>query len=137
MNGPTPHLSYNELRCKDGTAYPLRFRLDGRDKELGEAFEQLRALAGNKPLEVLSGYRTPAHNARIGGAKNSQHMEGRALDLRPPEGMSVKRLAALARQIPAIRGVGVYPTFLHIDVRTGRRVAFEGKRAAADATRNT
>ena len=33
------------------------------------------------PIYVSSGYRSPDLNAAIGGAKRSQHMEGRALDL--------------------------------------------------------
>lgn len=33
------------------------------------------------PIYVSSGYRGPELNAAIGGAKRSQHMEGRALDL--------------------------------------------------------
>ena len=53
--------------------------------------ENLRALAEHVfqplrdglgvPIYVSSGYRSPDLNAAIGGAKRSQHMEGRALDL--------------------------------------------------------
>ena len=34
-----------------------------------------------KPIIVLSGARCPTHNAKIGGAKNSSHIEGLAVDL--------------------------------------------------------
>ena len=86
-----------------------------------------------QPLEILSAYRTPAHNRASHGALNSQHVEGRALDLRPPQGWTVERLAGLARQIPAIRGIGVYPTFVHIDVRPTERLArWTGNRPSAD-----
>lgn len=40
------------------------------------------------PINVSSGYRGPELNARIGGAKKSQHMEGRAADIQS-HGMSV------------------------------------------------
>tara|TARA_R110002012_G_scaffold196006_2_gene364279 strand:- start:472 stop:906 length:435 start_codon:yes stop_codon:yes gene_type:complete len=35
----------------------------------------------DRPLIVSSGYRSPAHNARIGGAANSPHIHGRAVDI--------------------------------------------------------
>lgn len=133
MNGPSPHLSWSELACKDAarTPYPEQWR-DTRLPKLAAAFEALRALVG-QPLEILSAYRTPAHNRASHGALNSQHVEGRALDLRPPQGWTVERLAGLARQIPAIRGIGVYPTFVHIDVRPTERLArWTGNRPSAD-----
>jgi zinc D-Ala-D-Ala carboxypeptidase len=42
-------------------------------------------------IKVSSGYRGPELNARIGGAKKSQHMEGRAADIQS-HGMSVLEL---------------------------------------------
>ena len=32
------------------------------------------------PLTINSGYRTPEHNLKVGGARNSQHMKGQAVD---------------------------------------------------------
>ena len=46
-----------------------------------DLFEPARALVG--PLRVTSGYRCPALNERIGGSKNSAHMDGRAFDVQP------------------------------------------------------
>ena len=43
-------------------------------------FQPLRDAFGC-PIYVSPGYRGPELNAAIGGAKRSQHMEGRALDL--------------------------------------------------------
>lgn len=43
-------------------------------------FQPLRDAFGC-PIYVSSGYRSPELNRAIGGAKRSQHMEGRALDL--------------------------------------------------------
>lgn len=42
--------------------------------------EPLRQLYG-LPLRVNSGYRSPALNAAVGGAKNSQHVRGEAADI--------------------------------------------------------
>lgn len=49
-------------------------------KTLAEALEGVRTLVG-KPVNVTSGYRSPAVNKLIGGAKNSAHMSGLAADI--------------------------------------------------------
>jgi hypothetical protein len=36
--------------------------------------------AGGSQIKVTSGYRDPAHNRAVGGASNSNHMYGRAMD---------------------------------------------------------
>jgi uncharacterized protein YcbK (DUF882 family) len=134
MTGPSPHLSWAELACADGTEYPHAWRAS-RAVALARAFEALRAAVG-QPLVVLSGYRTPGHNKRIGGAKASQHVEGRALDLRPPAGWTPDDLADMARDCPGITGLGVYPTFVHIDVRPATRLhTWRGSRPVADKGR--
>jgi uncharacterized protein YcbK (DUF882 family) len=73
--------------------------------------------------EVISGYRSPATNTKLRAAghavaQHSQHMEGRAIDVRL-EDCPLARLYELA--LAAKRGgVGYYPrsNFVHID--TGR-----------------
>lgn len=80
-------------------------------------------LDANKPLEILSGYRSPKTNSMLrasseGVAKNSLHMSGQAIDMRLP-GHSTKHLRNIATSLRA-GGVGYYPgsDFVHID--TGR-----------------
>jgi hypothetical protein len=129
------HLTFQELACHDAarTPYPERFILDGRLTELALLFEAVRALLGGQPLTVLSGYRTPEWNRKIGGAPNSQHVQGMALDLRPPPGMTPDQMAGklkewhLYGQLPSLGAVGTYRSFIHIDTRrAGRLVAFNG-----------
>ena len=43
--------------------------------------EKLRTLNGNQPLFLSSAYRCPRLNEAIGGAKNSQHIQGQAADV--------------------------------------------------------
>lgn len=79
--------------------------------------DELRELAG-KPIIVTSGYRSPTHNAKVGGAQSSQHTEGKAADL-VCLGLSYKKFLKLCEQVFANGGVGCYPEekFVHVDVR--------------------
>lgn len=72
------------------------------------------------PFHVLSGFRSPATNARLvarqGAARHSLHMEGKAIDIRMPgRSLNAVRRAALALKSG---GVGYHPRldFVHIDV---------------------
>lgn len=78
---------------------------------------------GRKGLVMLSGYRTPEHNRKEGGAKGSYHTLGWAVDIKIP-GISVNQLYKYAAKISKskdIGGVGHYRTFIHIDVRGSYR----------------
>lgn len=139
MNGPSPHLSWSELACNDGTPYPREWRTDPtRLPALATVFERLRAELG-EPLLVHSAYRTPTYNRQIGGAKQSQHCEGRALDLSPTRGrFTVDDLwnfaRALASREPLLKGLGRYLTFVHIDVRrSSRLVVWDSRQLASDS----
>lgn len=70
----------------------------------------------NKPIIVNSGYRTPEHNKKIGGSKDSFHMKGMAVDISIPKGWTVDSLAELGKQI-GFTGIGRYNNFVHFDVR--------------------
>jgi uncharacterized protein YcbK (DUF882 family) len=94
------------------------------DPALFDLLHELRRTTGTKgPFHVISGYRSPATNARLrsageGVAKGSLHLEGRAIDVRLADVSSaVLRDAAceLSRG-----GVGYYrqSDFVHVD--TGR-----------------
>lgn len=125
MAGPSEHLSFHELACKDGTPYPKQFITDGRVFRLAEVFENIRRIYG-KPITILSAYRTPEHNRRVGGARNSMHVQGRALDLKPPLGVSVNKFYDDIRKCVddfGIRGIGKYKTFVHIDIRPTLKLA--------------
>lgn len=135
--GPSPHLSWSELACKDArrTPYPVEWR-DTRAVELAAEFEAIRAVVG-APVRIGSAFRTTEHNRAVGGSRNSQHIQGRALDLYPPTGMTVQRLYDICRERArcadsALGGIGKYPAFVHIDTRplsNGRLTAWAGKRA--------
>ena len=81
-------------------------------------------LAWGKPLRVTSGFRCPALNTAVGGAKNSQHMcDGpwAACDLDPGDMDAVKALAEVAVKTLLwdqliIEGIG-NGSWLHISIR--------------------
>jgi len=69
-------------------------------------------------LQVNSGYRSPAYNARVGGAGNSQHMSGMALDIfwNGINTQNREDFIRIARE-EGFRGIGRYGTrFVHIDL---------------------
>lgn len=126
--GPSPHLTWEELACHDAarTPYPLIWRAD-RAVWLALEFEAIRALCGHQPLLVTSGYRTPAWNRAIKGARASQHLEGRALDLVPTRPVTIEELFrhAIARaHTPGsrVRFIQCYSGWVHMDIRPISRV---------------
>jgi uncharacterized protein YcbK (DUF882 family) len=77
-------------------------------------------------FSVISGYRSPATNAMLrrvsnGVAKNSYHMQGKAIDIRL-RGCPTEKLRDICIQARA-GGVGYYPksNFVHLDVGPVRR----------------
>lgn len=63
-------------------------------------------------VKLTSGYRSPAQNAAVGGAKNSDHLTGNAIDLVPSEGWNPRsiarfdKIAAWARRQANVRFIG-------------------------------
>lgn len=82
---------------------------------------RLQKMFGRK-LTVNSGYRPPAYNASIKGAKNSCHIKGHALDI-TWSGFNASSKAEFIKMARAcgFTGLGVnYNTFVHIDIGTPR-----------------
>ncbi len=122
----TPNFDSAEFACRDGTAYPVVWT-GSRLRPLCEALEVIRAALGNRPITINSGYRTQRYNTQIGGAPSSQHVQGRAADI-TVKGLSAQRVHdAVLKLYNAgelkIGGLGLYGTFVHVDVRPGDRLA--------------
>ena len=101
-----------------------------------ERLEKLRKKL-DRPLRVNSGYRSPDHNAKVGGAKQSMHLEF-APDIAPlgyitPE--ILQHIYTLAEEF-GFTGLGQYDTFVHVDCREfiGRTPARWDNRKAAEST---
>ena len=85
------------------------------NSKLTVLMELVRGLNGNTPITPNSVYRCYFHNANIGGATNSQHLEGKAADMPVDDPQAVYE--ALCSLFPDSYGFGLYPTFIHIDCR--------------------
>lgn len=66
------------------------------------------------PFKINSAYRTPEHNAKIGGKPNSSHLKGLAVDISVTD--SRQRFIVLQSLIQAgFNRIGVAKTFIHVD----------------------
>ncbi|MGH7165131.1 MAG: D-Ala-D-Ala carboxypeptidase family metallohydrolase [Nitrospiraceae bacterium] len=129
--GPSPHLSWSELNCKDGSTLPAEWRLS-RARPLAVEFECVRATVrlhrgAETSIRIGSAYRTESWNRKVGGSRLSQHVQGKALDLWTPSGVALidlldAVLVVSKREGGRIRGIGVYPWGVHIDIREGPKV---------------
>lgn len=113
--GPDTKLSANfrvrEFACKDGADLLLVA------EELIQRLQALREVLG-KPVNINSAYRTVSHNKKVGGQTLSTHLAGLAADI-VVSGTTPAAVAAAAETI-GFRGIGLYDTFVHVDVRTKR-----------------
>ena len=75
------------------------------------------------PIYINSGWRSVQYNAKVGGAKSSQHLNGLAVDI-VWDGFVAKsdktnQFVALARK-EGFRGIGLYNSFVHLDIGPAR-----------------
>ena len=117
----TPNFSKSEFDSKDGAEMPEDVLANVT--RLANALEKIREVI-QCPIKINSGYRSPEHNKKIGGALNSMHLKGLAADI-VPIGASLKLVYTMIEklvdqgQIPD-GGLKLYDTFIHYDIRGHR-----------------
>jgi hypothetical protein len=111
---PSIYFSPQEVACRRTGLVMLTADSRAALKKL----DALRRAMGH-PLLLTSGYRSPAHNAAVGGAKGSYHMKGTAFDINMSN-VDPHRCEEEARRV-GFTGIGIYARsgFLHVDTRDG------------------
>lgn len=115
----TSNFSFSEFACRSGKDFSSE--AISNIMVLAEQLEVIRSEAGDRSIKINSGYRSPKHNAKIGGAKNSQHLRGMAADIvisgmKPSETADlIERLIEEGKILEG--GVGRYARFTHYDIR--------------------
>lgn len=106
MGDLSQHFSRTEFRDRRTGA------LAGPPGELVERLEHLRTTCGGTPLRIVSGYRSKSTNLAVGGAPNSRHLVGDAVDI--PAGYATVAQAEHC----GFTGIGSKgPWAVHVDCR--------------------
>ena len=100
-----------EFACTDGSD-PIFI-----DADLVNVLQKIRTHFG-KAVTITSAYRTPGRNKAVGGETYSQHLYGKAADIKV-NGATPKQVAVYAETLlKNTGGIGTYGTFTHIDTRS-------------------
>jgi hypothetical protein len=126
--GRAARMSY---AAEGGLETASHVRMEGIEERTEGVLERANAALRDLPLKIVSAYRDPGHNRRVGGARQSQHQHGKAIDI------SLKGLSDADKQRvvehflndPNVGGFGYYPNSdsIHIDTRDDK-TAWGGNR---------
>lgn len=118
----TNNFSLSEFKCKCGKC-EMPTEVLTNVIQLAKQLQVIRDVI-KKPITINSGYRCEAHNKKIGGEKNSQHLFGKAADIKVT-GVSSLQVNKTIEQLVKdgkikIGGLGLYNTFNHVDIRPNK-----------------
>jgi len=115
----TKNFNREEFDCKDGTIVPDQYM--GNVQKVAENLQVLRDYIGEPVLITGSGYRTPAHNKKVGGAPLSQHLTANGADINAKNYTPVELAKVIEKLIAEGKmeqgGIGIYRGFVHYDRR--------------------
>jgi uncharacterized protein YcbK (DUF882 family) len=121
----TENFNLSEFASKDGSDFPEDVK--NNLAELAVNLQVLRDHFG-KSITITSGYRSSAHNVKIGGAKDSYHVRGMAADIQI-QGISPRIVYnAIELLIKSGKmeegGLGLYNSWCHYDIR-GKKIRWD------------
>ena len=113
----TNNFSLSEFECKCGCKMPAD--VEENIKELADNLQVLRDVIGR--IDLTNAYRCEEHNADVGGATDSQHIKGKAADIKSST-LNPSEIASVVDDLMKIEwfkigGIGIYNTFTHVDIR--------------------
>lgn len=105
-------ISELSIAMRDGRTDEVK-RMNTKTLDIIAALQNM--LRPNQPTHLISAYRSPVTNRRIGGAKESYHVKAMASDIKMP-GIGYNTLLNAAKRLNA-GGVGRYTRsgFVHVD----------------------
>ncbi|MFK8182314.1 MAG: D-Ala-D-Ala carboxypeptidase family metallohydrolase [Phormidesmis sp.] len=111
------HFTWAEF-TKNGDRIPVDATITMRIVKLAKYMDEVRAFLGDRPIRVTSGYRDPKSNRYVGGARDSRHMYGDAVDFWV-EGLDVVDVFYQLKGYHTHGGLAVGNGFVHLDLRPG------------------
>lgn len=114
MGDISQNFSYKEFYCRCGCGFSNNKSVKKNAKRVAELLQKIRDIIGVS-ININSAYRCPSHNAYVGSGEYSLHPQGRAVDIWA-DTISPQKMAELGIKV-GFKGIGVYPTFTHLDTR--------------------
>jgi len=86
---------------------------EAMDMEFLSRLDQARSLC-DIPFKITSGYRSEAHNRKVGGVSNSSHLKGLAADIACTNS-AARHIIVSALLKVGLNRIGIADTFIHVD----------------------
>ena len=122
----TKNFKKSEFECKCGCEMPTNVFVN--IQKLANQLQYVREFL-DLPINLTNAYRCPTHNKAVGGVKNSQHVLGKAADIKI-KGLTPQEVAVILDRLTTDGeilqgGIGIYSTFTHYDIR-GKKARWNG-----------
>jgi uncharacterized protein YcbK (DUF882 family) len=129
----TKNFKIEEFECKGnlkGCECKMPEEVYNNIQELAKNLQIIRDELG-EPIKINSGYRCEAYNRKIGGVKRSQHLKGKAADIRI-KNLTPDEVATAIDKLQEggfikVGGLGRYNSFTHYDIR-GRKARWDNRK---------